>query len=389
MRYQRAYASEIDPYAMGVAHYNHPDVYQMGDVLGIDKANYCFDFYNERERYVHKGIDLLLAGVPCQPFSFAGNQLAFNDERAKPTIEFFKLFHKWKPKWWLVEETPMKKEYQDIFSREFGCEPRVHNSASVSAQNRKRLYWTNIPHDDLPNLGINLEDILEDESMTDREKAYCIDANYFKGGSMKMYFEKSRRQLVFNHDQKCKQVGEADLKGYDIIKRVYDRKHKSPALTTMQGGWRMPKVVCGAWRGRYLVDGVRQDHKMKTAGLTTQRLEVRKDTKTNTLTTVQKDNVAVNTDELYWRALTVKECERLQTMPDDYTKYGSYVVDYSTFNRKRTMSNSRRYKMIGNGWTVDVIKHILNGIPEQSLGTVVSLFDGCGCGFEALKGVKR
>ena len=389
MRYQRAYASEIDPYAMGVAHYNHTDVYQMGDVLGIDKANYCFDFYNERERYVHKGIDLLLAGVPCQPFSFAGNQLAFNDERAKPTIEFFKLFHKWKPKWWLVEETPMKKEYQDIFSREFGCEPRVHNSASVSAQNRKRLYWTNIPHDDLPNLGINLEDILEDESMTDREKAYCIDANYFKGGSMKMYFEKSRRQLVFNHDQKCKQVGEADLKGYDIIKRVYDRKHKSPALTTMQGGWRMPKVVCGAWRGRYLVDGVRQDHKMKTAGLTTQRLEVRKDTKTNTLTTVQKDNVAVNTDELYWRALTVKECERLQTMPDDYTKYGSYVVDYSTFNRKRTMSNSRRYKMIGNGWTVDVIKHILNGIPEQSLGTVVSLFDGCGCGFEALKGVKR
>ena len=379
MKYQQAFASEIDPYAMGVSQYNHPDVHQLGSVLDLHK----------QEMYVHKGIDLLLAGVPCQPFSFAGNQLAFNDDRAKPTIEFFRLFHKWKPKYWLIEETPMKKEYQDIFSREFGCEPRVHNSASVSAQNRKRLYWTNIPHDDLPDLGINLEDILEDESMTDREKAYCIDANYFKGGSMKMYFEKSRRQLVFNHDQKCRQVGEADLNGYDIIKRVYDRKYKSPSLTTMQGGWRMPKVVCGAWRGRYVVDGVRQDHKMKTAGLTTQRLEMRKDTKTNTLTTVQKDNVAVNTDELYWRALTVKECERLQTMPDDYTKYGDcHTVDGITIPMKE-MSNSRRYKMIGNGWTVDVIKHILNGIPQDRLGTVVSLFDGCGCGFQALKGVQR
>ena len=146
----------------------------------------------------------------------------------------------------------------------------------------------------------------------------------------------------------------------------------------------MPKVVCGAWRGRYVVDGVRQDHKMKTAGLTTQRLEVRKDTKSNTLTTVQKDNVAVNTDELYWRALTPLECERLQTMPDGYTEHG--MLDAFGV---RTMSNSRRYKMIGNGWTVDVIKHILNGIPQDNLGTVVSLFDGCGCGFQALKGVQR
>ena len=269
-------------------------------------------------------------------------QTAFASE--KPTIEFFKLFHKWKPKWFLVEETPMKKEYQDIFSREFGCEPRVHNSASVSAQNRKRLYWTNIPHDDLPNLNINLEDILEDESMTDREKAYCIDANYFKGGSMKMYFEKSRRQLVFNHDQKCKQVGEADLKGYDIIKRVYSPQGKSPTLTTMQGGHRQPKVAIGRLVNRRLDEhGVRKDNQLELP-LTTQ-LEVGSDEKSNCLTTVQKDNVLVS--DYKYRKLTPLECERLQTLPDNYTE---------------GVSNTQRYKMIGNGWTVDVISHILGEV---------------------------
>ena len=93
MKYELAFASEIDPYASAVSQYNHPDVYQMGDVLDIDEG-YGSKWY---EGY-STGVDLLLAGVPCQPFSFAGNQLAFNDERAKPTIEFFKLFHKWKPK---------------------------------------------------------------------------------------------------------------------------------------------------------------------------------------------------------------------------------------------------------------------------------------------------
>jgi site-specific DNA-cytosine methylase len=82
-------------------------------------------------------------------------------------------------------------------------------------------------------------------------------------------------------------------------------------------------------------------------------------------------------------------------MPDGYTEYGTFVKDpdydkqWDIVHTTKQISNSRRYKMIGNGWTVDVIKHILNGIPEQSLGTVVSLFDGCGCGYQALKGVKR
>ena len=128
----------------------------------------------------------------------------------------------------------------------------------------------------------------------------------YKGGNLKSYFEKHRRQLVFSKDGLC-HVGDADLKGHDSIKRVYHPQGKAPALTTMQGGHREPKVLCGAWRGRYTIDGVRQDHKQKVAGLTEQRLEVRTDGKTNTLTTVQKDNVAVDIKDLHWRKLTPLE----------------------------------------------------------------------------------
>ena len=114
----------------------------------------------------------------------------------------------------------------------------------------------------------------------------------------------------------------------------------------MGGGNREPKVVGGAWRGRYYKDGVRQDQFGSVAGETTQMLELRKDGKTNSLTTVQKDNVVVE-NETYWRKLTCKECERLQTVPDNYTNH---------------VSNTQRYKMLGNGWTIEVIAHILRNM---------------------------
>ena len=176
----------------------------------------------------------------------------------------------------------------------------------------------NIPHNELADMGIILNDVLEDGAMADRDKSYCIDANYFKGGSMKMYYEKARRQIVYVQDEKiaikskkCRQVGEADLKGYDIIKRVYSRWGKSPTLTTMQGGWRMPKV---------------------------------------------------ETDELHWRALTPLECERLQTLPDLWTQYGEFDHKHGYLGEVRPISNSQRYKMIGNGFTRAVISHILEGV---------------------------
>jgi site-specific DNA-cytosine methylase len=358
------HAFEIDKYADAVSRYNYPLMYRHGDA-----RNY--------KNLLGEDIFLLMGGFPCQPYSFSGKGKATEDERDLSNL-IFDALKELKPKYFLFENVPMKKEHQDRISEGIGVDPTMINSQDFSAHHRKRLYWTNIEIDGWHDLNqdVSLKDILED-GFVDRDKSHCLDANYFKGGSMKMYKEKSRRQLVFDTEKKkgCRQIGVADIKGYDIIKRVYDPDYKAPALTTMQGGWRQPKVwdKCGAFRGRYKVDGVRQDHKMKVAGLTTQQLEVRTDNKTNSLTTVQKDNVVVDEDKLYWRNLTPLECERLQTVPDGYTEYGNFddgkriiddvLVDHFVEDI-RHISNTQRYKMLGNGWTVAVISHIMKNMEK-------------------------
>ena len=358
------HAFEIDKYADAVSRYNYPLMYRHGDA-----RNY--------KKFIGDDIFLLMGGFPCQPYSFSGKGKADDDSRDLSNL-IFDALKELKPKYFLFENVPMKKEHQDRISDGIGVDPIMINSQDFSAHHRKRLYWTNIKIDGWHDLNedVSLKDILED-GFVDRDKSHCLDANYFKGGSMKMYKEKSRRQLVFDTENKrgCRQVGIADIKGYDIIKRVYDPEYKAPALTTMQGGWRQPKVwdKCGAFRGRYKVDGVRQDHKMKVAGLTTQQLEVRTDNKTNSLTTVQKDNVLVDEEKLYWRNLTPLECERLQTVPDGYTEYGNFddgkriiddvLVDHFVEDI-RHISNTQRYKMLGNGWTVAVISHIMKNMEK-------------------------
>jgi site-specific DNA-cytosine methylase len=191
----------------------------------------------------------------------------------------------------------MKKESMDVISEYLGVEPIAINSNLVSAQNRHRLYWTNIPMDGLPqDKGVVLKDILED-GITDRDKSHCIDANYFKGGNLKSYFEKHRRQLVFSKDGMC-HVGDAGLSDkYDYVNRVYHPDGKGPSLVASSGGHLQPKI---------------------------------------------------SSDTQTYRKLTPRECERLQTVPEGYTDKG--------------ISDTQRYKMLGNGWTVDVIKHIFNGL---------------------------
>tara|TARA_Y100000591_G_scaffold293532_1_gene281509 strand:+ start:326 stop:1459 length:1134 start_codon:yes stop_codon:yes gene_type:complete len=347
------FACEIDKYAIQITQKNFPDTFQWGDVTKIKMPT--------------KGsIDLLMGGSPCQGFSFAGHQLNFDDPRSKLFFDFIRVLDAVKPKYVLLENVRMSQKSQDIISEAIGFEPQALDSKWVSGQKRFRLYWwgklvgdyyKQIPIPPLEDKGIVLADILEDlpfdeapnylkgtwcgrvrgdlVKSVDDDKAHCLTASMYKGQIPT--FVKSKKPI---------QVGVAnDIKGFDIIKRVYSPQGKSPTLTTMQGGHRQPKVAIGRIVNRRLDEhGTRKDNQLELP-FTTQ-LEVGDGAKSNCLTTVQKDNVVVSEDFLY-RKLTPLECERLQTLPDNYTE---------------GVSNTQRYKMIGNGWTVDVIAHILKGI---------------------------
>ena len=463
---EKYYASEIDKYAIQVAQANYPDIIQVGDVCDLNPKDYM-------------DVDLIQAGSPCQGFSMAGKQLAFDDPRSALFFEFIRLLKAIKPKYFLLENVKMKKEFLQVISEQvsacypeiiFGIEPIFINSSLLSAQSRQRYYWTNIPGIQQPeDRGIVLKDILEDDFESDRDKSYCIDANYSKTGAKPHHYkDKYRRQLVnkpikvgmnveevkirkhevdekalqkllrsakketkktikdiakecnvpltkaehwfrtdssfaipkdtvwiklkfvlgittnkfdkallefeyrdgvyestqrvysdqgksptltaSNKEQmietKPKQVGVAvDIKGHDQIKRVYSPEGKSPTVTTCGGGHREPKVVTGgAFRGRaYDKDGKRMDRDgISVAKKTKQMLELRNDNKSNAITTVGKDSVVAHED-LTWRKLTPLECMRLQTVPDDYLM---------------PVSNSQKYKLLGNGWTIEVLKHI-------------------------------
>jgi len=346
------HAFEVDPYSSAVSRYNYPDIIRHGDARNWRNLE-------------GKKIDLFVAGFPCQSYSVAGLRQFQDDPRDMSKVLLDALRGLAIDKVLIENVASMPSEWRDYFTKIFkeifpDIECHQLNSANDSAQNRKRLYWTNIKFKRSDDKGIVLQDILEDGGMVDREKSYCLDANYFKGGSMKMYYEKSRRQIVFDKNA-CKQVGEADLKGYDIIRRVYSRQGKSPTLTTMQGGWRMPKVECGQIINRKInpETGKRDDYNPNIKA--EPRIETRSDGKTNTLSTVQKDNVVVNHEQMYWRALTPLECERLQTIPDKYTEFGAFPDKKVTWYTCNRISNSQRYKMLGNGFCVDTVADILKG----------------------------
>jgi site-specific DNA-cytosine methylase len=180
------HACEIDKYAIQISQKNYPDNIQHGSVV---------DYHPDRP------FDLIIGGSPCQGFSFAGKQLAFNDPRSKLFFEFVRILIECQninPNIkFLLENVKMKKEHSAAITRILGVEPILINSALVSAQNRQRYYWTNILGISQPkDCGILLPDILQ-SGVSDRDKSYCIDANYWNGGGLENYFRKSRRQVVF------------------------------------------------------------------------------------------------------------------------------------------------------------------------------------------------
>ena len=295
------YACEIDKYAIKISQKNYPDIIQLGDVAAVSAADV-------------ESIDLLIGGSPCQAFSNAGNKLGFDDPRGKLFFEYVRLLRELNPKYFLLENVKMKPEHEAVITEYLGVDPIEINSSLVSAQNRKRLYWTNIPFDGLPeDKHILLRDILEkqpneytlmsDKFTTRNADAGClVDGNKPKARTFSAmeYVKNGRQGDYVKCDAKgCVQVGRADdINGHDILKRVYSQDGKSPTLNTCSGGNREPKVAI---------------------------------------------------DSTHYRKLTCIEAERLQTFPDNYTA---------------GVSNTRRYHALGNSWTVDVIAHIFRGINQ-------------------------
>ena len=187
-------ASEIDKHAVAVSDANWSDVKQIGDVTKW--RDWDIDW---------SSIDLLIGGSPCQGFSFAGKQLAFNDPRSALFFEFVNIRnHINKARSiaglgevkFLLENVKMKKQHLDVISGLLGVEPMFINSSLVSAQNRQRFYWLNWNASLPGDIGIHMNDILDGGYRSTRPKAYCLDANYGKGTNFRRYFYCGGRQLV-------------------------------------------------------------------------------------------------------------------------------------------------------------------------------------------------
>ena len=250
----RYYASEIDNYAMQITSKNFPNTIQLGNVQGVEV------------KHLSLVPDLIVAGSPCQDLSFAGKGKGLAGERSGLFFEAIRIIKEARALnpnvKVLIENVKMKQEHMDTMtdalSEALGerVTPQLLNSRLVSAQNRQRLYWYNWETIEEPeDKGILLKDILED-GYVDRDKSYCIDANYYKNGNLKSYFQKRRRQLKFKDSSSF-------------------------------------------------------------------------------------DNYSI---------LSVRECERLQTFPDGYCD---------------GVSNTQAYKMLGNSFTVEMVKCILSPMVEE------------------------
>lgn len=305
---ERYVAYEIDKTAIAISERNHPEIEHCGDVREADFSQY-------------EGFDLVIGGNPCQPFSIAGKQLNFKDPRGQLYFEYERALREVKPKYFLMENVKMKKEFSDVITERLGVQPVEINSNLVSAQNRKRFYWTNIPGVVPPeDKHILLTDIIHENRAEDKD----VDLEPYK-----VPFDVSLKIL-----DKEVYEGKIGYFGYDAqANRVYSVHGKSVTLLGEAGGG-------AAKMGQYLFGCLTPDIENKRQ--CGQRFN--NGEKFYTLTALDKHGVLIDG---YIRKLTPVECERLQTLPDGYTE---------------GFSDARRYKCIGNGWTVDVIAHILKGI---------------------------
>ncbi|WP_211823945.1 DNA (cytosine-5-)-methyltransferase [Proteus terrae] len=343
IKFDKYYIAEIDKFANKVSEFHYPNNIQLGDVN------------NWREWDIDwSSVGLVTAGFPCQSWSLAGKQLGDKDERGKlfwTTLEIMSHVLENNPDAkFMLENVKMKKEFEEYITlhteRALGyVNKTLINSSLLSAQNRQRYYWTNFEVSQPEDKGILLKGIIDDDSITDREKSYCIDANYSKGTNLNQYLNKSRRQIVFRscepreHIKQSKDglihvANASDIKGNEQIKRIYSDEGKAPTLSTCQGGHREPKVAVNRTCSYNRKDGIGKEiDKAYTLNASDFR----------GLNRNQNQNCVLY-ENMSYRKLSPKECARLQTFPDGWCE--------------NIVSNSQSYKCYGNAWTVDVIAHI-------------------------------
>lgn len=362
---EKYYASEVDKFAIKATMQNFPDTIQLGDVRELEVSRL-------------DKIDLIIGGSPCTNLSMSGKRKGLSTKEGMEVLdlqtylelkengfefegqsylfwEYIRIYHELikrgdNPKFFL-ENVEMGKKWESVFNETMGRKGIHINSALVSAQNRRRIYWTDI-HDDIPqpeDRGILLRDILEEE----------VDEKYFL----------SRKMIDWLNIHKKKR---------NVEIRLLDDDDKSHCLTVsgQVKGNLSTDYICVAMRGREAscltpkrTEYGKQIRKEYEAGLVKehrkniQQLEPRTDSKTNCLTTVQKDNLIIVSEketsnnsynQIYGakiRRLTPTECARLQTIPEWYIWDG--------------ISDTQRYKMLGNGWNIETIKHIFKYLKKQ------------------------
>lgn len=281
-------AFEIDRFAVQTSAKNYHDIRHFGNVFEGDFTQF-------------KGCDLLLGGSPCTYWSIAkrNRETTCDGEGFKLFMQYVRALNEARPTYFLYENNySIHQNIKDEISRQLGVQPIMINSALVSAQQRKRCYWTNIPDVAQPaDKGIMLNDIIDPEAVGWNKKSYCMTANY-AGSTLRNTLERHQRTMV------AVPVRIGDIGSSSQGQRVYSVYGKSVCLSAHPGGQ-------GGSTGLYRIDLPDGDYVI--------------------------------------RKLTPIEAERLQTLPDNYTE---------------GVSDTQRYKQVGNGWTVDVIAHILGFIPE-------------------------
>ncbi len=313
------FASEIDKNAIAVTQKNYPNTVQLGDVVKVSAQDL-------------PKIDLLTGGFCCQSFSLSGKQLNFEDPRGKLFFECVRLLNELRVSnpniFFLFENVKMKKQYQDFISQELGVEPIKINSSLVSAQNRERLYWTNIPNVQQPeDKKLLVKDILEESADGHFSDGFYVVPRGTNNGGLKHYKGKSPTITTSSWRYNFYACQKIEENLYELLKTS---KYKNDFK------WKFDKM------GRILVE--------RPDGLKIQRIGriSSSDNKSEILTCVTQPHV---NDGLLLRKVSPLEAERLQTLPENYTNVG--------------ISDNQRFHAIGNGWTVDVIAHIFSFLKEE------------------------